>query len=169
MVQERLARSGKLSRPTGSEAGGLSPESYVEGGVGRSAIAPEILFALWLYATLEGVGSARALARLTQEHDAYRWICGGVQVSYHTLSDFRVEHGEALDEVLTDNLAALMAAGVVKLKRVAQDGVRVRANAGAASFRREETLTRCLEKARHTVEKLKGALEADPAAASRKQ
>ena len=90
-------------------------------------------------------------------------------MSYHTLSDFRVEHGEALDEVLTDNLAALMAAGVVKLKRVAQDGVRVRASAGASSFRREETLERCLEEARHTVETLKGTLEADPAGPSRKQ
>jgi transposase len=145
------------------------PIKVREGGVGRSAIAPEILFALWLYATLEGVGSARALARLTQQHDAYRWICGGVQVSYHSLSDFRVEHGAALDEVLTDNLAALMAAGVVKLKRVAQDGVRVRASAGASSFRREETLERCLEEARHTVETLKGTLEADPAGPSRKQ
>lgn len=145
------------------------PIKVREGGVGRSAIAPEVLFALWLYATLEGVGSARALARLTQQHDAYRWICGGVQVSYHSLSDFRVEHGAALDEVLTDNLAALMAAGVVKLKRVAQDGVRVRASAGASSFRREETLERCLEEARHTVETLKGTLEADPAGPSRKQ
>ncbi len=145
------------------------PIKVREGGVGRSAIAPEVLFALWLYATLEGVGSARALAQLTQAHDAYRWICGGVAVSYHTLSDFRVEHGEALDEVLSDNLAALLAAGVVKLKRVAQDGVRVRANAGAASFRREETLTAYLEAARHTVATLRGALEADPAGPSRQQ
>ena len=67
----------------------------VEGGSGRTPIAPEILFALWLYATVDGVGSARAIARLTQEHDAYRWICGGVQVNYHTLSDFRVEHTAA--------------------------------------------------------------------------
>jgi transposase len=70
----------------------------VQGGSGRSAIAPEILFALWLYATtLEGVGSARAIARLTLEHDAYRWIFGGVSVNYHTLSDFRSAHGEVLD------------------------------------------------------------------------
>lgn len=114
----------------------------IEGGVGRAAIAPEILFALWLYATLEGVGSARAIARLTQEHDAYRWICGGVQVNYHTVADFRSQQGDALDDLLTDNLASLMAAGVVKLKSVAQDGVRVRASAGAASFRREEKLMR---------------------------
>jgi transposase len=69
----------------------------VEGGSGRPAIAPEILFALWLYATLDGVGTARSLARLTQAHDADRWICGGVQVNDHTLSDFRCAHGEAFD------------------------------------------------------------------------
>jgi len=78
----------------------------VKGGSGRTPIAPEILFALWLYATVDGVGSARAIARLTQEQDAYRWICGGVQVNHHTLSDFRGEHGEALDGLLTDSVAS---------------------------------------------------------------
>jgi transposase len=142
----------------------------VEGGVGRAAIAPEILYALWLYATLEGVGSARGIARLTQAHDAYRWICGGVQVNYHTLADFRSQEGDALDELLTDNVASLMAAGVVKFKTAAQDGMRVRANAGAASFRREERLKACLEAAREQVATLKAQLADDPAGESaRKQ
>ena len=141
----------------------------VAGGSGRTPIAPEILFASWLYATLEGVGSARALARLTEEHDAYRWICGGVQVNYHTLSDFRAEHGAALDGLLTDSVAALLAVGAVKLKRVAQDGMRVRASAGASSFRRRGTLERCLEEARGQVEALKRQLEDDPGAVTRRQ
>jgi transposase len=141
----------------------------VEGGSGRTAIAPEILFALWLYATLEGVGSARALARLTQEHDAYRWICGGVAVNYHTLSDFRGAHGEALDALLTDSVAALLSVGAVTLKRVAQDGTRVRASAGAASFRRGATLAQCLEEARTQVEQLKEQIEDDPGAPTRRQ
>ncbi len=141
----------------------------VEGGSGRTAIAPEILFALWLYATLEGVGSARALARLTQEHDAYRWICGGVSVNYHTLADFRSAHGETFDAVLTDSVAVLLAEGVVSLKRVAQDGVRVRASAGVASFRRGATLEECLEPAREPVERLKGQRDDDPGAVSRRQ
>jgi transposase len=141
----------------------------VEGGSGRTAIAPEILFALWLYATLEGVGSARALARLTQEHDAYRWICGGVSVNYHTLSDFRSAHGETFDALLTDSVAVLLAEGVVSLRRVAQDGVRVRASAGAASFRRGATLEECLEQAREQVERLKGQTDDDPGAVSRRQ
>ena len=141
----------------------------VEGGSGRTAIAPEILFALWLYATLDGVGTARTLARLTQAHDAYRWICGGVQVNYHTLSDFRSAHGEAFDGVLSDSVAALMAVGAVTLKRVAQDGVRIRASAGAASFRRGETLEQCLEEARAQVAALKRQAEEDPGARTRRQ
>lgn len=140
-----------------------------EGGVGRSAIAPEILLGLWLYATLQGVGSARQLSRLVLEHDAYRWISGGVQVNHHSLSDFRVAHGAALDELLSTSLAALMAAGAVKLQRVAQDGVRVRADAGAASFRRKASLQDNLEQARARVQELKAQLDADPAQDSRRK
>ena len=141
----------------------------VEGGSGRTPIAPEILFALWLYATVEGVGSARAIARLTQAHDAYRWICGGVQVNYHTLSDFRAEHETVFDGLLTASVAALLSVGAVQLKRVAQDGMRVRASAGASSFRRKNTLERCLEEARVQVETLKQQTEDDPGAQTRRQ
>ena len=140
-----------------------------EGGVGRSAIAPEVMLALWLYATLEGVGMARALARLTEEHDAYRWICGGVQVNYHTLSDFRVGLGKTLDGLLTEGVASLMAAGAVKLKQVAQDGMRVRASAGAGSFRRKEKLEQYLEQARARIEELKREVDQDPAGLTRRQ
>jgi transposase len=138
-----------------------------EGGVGRSAIAPEILLSLWLYATVDGVGSGREVSRLTQAHDAYRWLCGGVQVNHHALSDFRKDHGEALDELLSVSIASLMAAGVVKLKQVAQDGMRVRASAGAGSFRRKEKLEGYLEAARAEVARLKAELDADPAQAER--
>lgn len=138
------------------------------GGVGRRAIAPEILFALWLYATLQGVGSARELSRLVRMHDACRWISGGVQVGYHALSDFRVAHGQALDELLSTSLAALLAAGAVKLERVAQDGVRVRASAGAASFRRRGTLEQCLQQARGRVQALEERVESDPGQDSRR-
>lgn len=103
-----------------------------EGGVGQAALAPEILLSLWLYATLGGAGSAReGHARMTDVHDAYRWLCGGVQVNYQTLSEFRKDHRETLDELLSADVATLIAAGVVKLRQVAHDGMRVRANAGA--------------------------------------
>ena len=136
--------------------------------VGRHAIDPRVLFALWLFATLSGVGSARQLARLTQEHDAYRWICGGIQLSYRTLAKWRVQHGEVLDDLLSDNLAALASVGAVKLVRVAQDGMRVRASAGAASFRREERLSELLALAKQRVAELKAQADTDPAAAPSK-
>jgi len=146
-----------------------APIKAREGAVGRATIAPEILFALWLYATLDGVGSGREVARLTQAHDAYRWICGGVQVNYHTVCDFRVVHGEALDELLGANVAGLMAAGVVKLKAVAQGGMRVRASAGAGSFRREEKLKGYLEQAKREVARLKAQVQADAPGRSRRE
>jgi len=135
---------------------------------GRSAIDPRILFALWLYATLEGVGSGREIARLAREHDAYRWICGGVSVNYHALNDFRSGNEALMDEVLTANVAALAAAGAISLQRVAQDGMRVRADAGAASFRRQVSLKQHLAEAEELVRDIKQRAQADPAAASRR-
>lgn len=135
---------------------------------GRSAIDPRILFALWLYATLEGVGSGREIARLTREHDAYRWICGGVSVNYHALNDFRSGNEALMDEVLTANVAALAAAGAISLERVAQDGMRVRADAGAASFRRQASLEQHLAEAGELVRDIKTRAKDDPAASSRR-
>ena len=121
---------------------------------GRPTTDPQVLLALWLLGTVEGVGSARKLTRLCGEHDAYRWLCGGVPINYHMVSDFRVAHQEALDELLTQIVASLTVAGAVTLERVAQDGMRVRASAGASSFRRKETLEAHLENARAQVERL---------------
>jgi transposase len=141
----------------------------VDGGAGRPAIDPQILMALWLYATVDAVGSAREIERLTEVHDAYRWICGGVNVNHHTLSDFRCARVDLLDELLTDSVAVLVNKGLVKLDRVAQDGMRVRASAGAASFRRRATLEWCLKQARAQVQALKGELDADPNASNRRR
>lgn len=141
----------------------------VAGHAGRPATDPRVFMALWIFAITEGVGSARALERLTEQHDAYRWICGGVPVNYHTLSDFRSQHGAELDEILTHSVAALMSEGLVSLQRVSQDGTRVRASAGAASFRREPSLQECLREAQEQVEELSRELDDDPSATSRRQ
>jgi transposase len=141
----------------------------VESHAGRPATDPRVYVALWLLAVIDGVGSARKLEELCERHDAYRWLRGGAPVNYHTLADFRVEHGELLDRLLTESVACLMSEGLVKLNRVAQDGVRVRASAGAASFRREETLRRCLEEAKEQVAALKREMHDDPGATSRRQ
>ena len=135
---------------------------------GRAAIDPHIVFALWLYATLDGVGSGREVARLSLEHDAYRWICGGVSVNYHALNDFRSGNQALMDELLSDNVAALAAAGAISLERVAQDGMRVRADAGAASFRRRASLEEHLSQARELVQALKTQAQTDPGRAQRR-
>ena len=126
---------------------------------GHPATSPRLLLALWLYATSDGVGSARALERLCESHDVYRWVCGGVSVNYHTLADFRVGCADLLDRLLAEHLAALAEAGLIDLDKLAQDGVRIRANAGAASFRREATLDRHLATAQAGVEELKREVE----------
>jgi transposase len=141
----------------------------VEGHAGAPATDPRLLVALWLQATIDGVGSARALARLCEEHLAYQWLCGGVSVNYHTLADFRTAHVEVLDTLLTQSVATLVAEQLVTLDRVAQDGVRVRASAGAASFRRRPTLTQCLADAERHVQRLRAELAADPGATSQRQ
>jgi transposase len=141
----------------------------VEGRPGRAATDPKILLALWMFATLDGVGSARALDRLCRDHGAYQWICGGVGMNAHTLSDFRVDHEAVLDQLLTQGVAARMVEQLVTLNRVAQDGTRVRASAGAASFRRLKTLKESLRVARQQVRRLRAELDQDPGATSRRQ
>jgi transposase len=138
------------------------------GGPGHPAIDPKICVALWLYATLEGVGSARALAWLCKNHNAFRWLAGGVGVNHHTLSDFRVGNLDFLDALLTRSVAVLREQDLVDLNRVAIDGMRVRASAGAASFRRKQTLEEHLAEAKDQVARLKEEMDDDPAAPSRR-
>jgi len=140
-----------------------------EDGPGRPAIDPRVLLTLWLYATVDGFGSARALEKLCDEHLVYRWIRGGVPLNYHTLSDFRSGLDEYLDGLLTEMVATLLSKNLVTLNRVAHDGVRVRANAGAGSFRKEETLAQCLVEAQAQVEALKAELHADPGASDKRR
>jgi transposase len=141
----------------------------VEGQAGHPPADPRILLALWLYATVEGVGSARALARLCETHIGYQWLCGDVGMNAKTLADFRVDHSGVLEQLLVDSFTALLKTGAAKLDRVAQDGVRVRASAGAASFRRHGTLEACRDDAQEQLRRLRAELELDPGVASRRE
>jgi transposase len=139
-----------------------------EGTPGRPTPDRRLYLALWLYATLEGVGSARELDRLCGDHTAYRWLCGGVKVNYHDLSDFRVEAGAFLDDLLSKSVAALVAEGLVSLDCLAVDSVRVRAGAGSSSFRREATLEELHKAAQEKVATLRTEFEGDPNAADKR-
>jgi len=135
-----------------------------EGTAGHPQTDPRILVSLWLYATIEGVGSARELERLCEQHAAYRWLCGGVSINHHTLSDFRTGHADWLERELIRAISGLLASGTIDLETLAQDGLRVRAGAGKSSFRRKRRLEDFVRTARERVEHLKSVLSADPGA-----
>lgn len=144
----------------------------VEGTAGKSPIDPKILFALWMYATIRGISSGRRINELCGKSGAipFQWICGHVSVNYHTINDFRAAHPELLDQCLTESVAVLMHQGLVSLERVAQDGMRVRANASGKSFHRKPTLEECLQDAQEQVQKLKEeSASADAGASSRRE
>lgn len=134
----------------------------VRGVVGRNANDPRVLLALWLYASIEGVGSARALDRLCRDHRVFAWLCGGVSVNYHTLADFRVDHADFLETLFAQSIASLAREGLVDVNLVAQDGMRIRASAGSDTFRREATLQEHLTQAEEHLTKLKAELEVNP-------
>lgn len=147
----------------------LADIKAVEGHVGRNATDPRLLMALWVFATLRGVGSARELERLCTDHLAYQWLCGGVSLNYHTLADFRSQGGAKWDALLTQIVATLMAEGLVTMDRVAQDGMRVRADAGKSSFRTGGRLEKLLELAEEQVETLKHLAETNPEELTKRQ
>ena len=126
----------------------------VEGHAGRPAIDPKVLVALWAYATVEGISSARRLAKLCYRDDAFKWLRGGVDVNYHTLADFRTAHGEWLEQQTVDVLATLMHEDLIDLNRVGQDGMRVRASAGSGSFKKEQKLDELLQQAQQQWDRL---------------
>lgn len=141
----------------------------VEGDVGRDAIDPRILMALWVFATVEGVGSAREIERRTTRDNPFKWICGGVSVNHTRLSQFRTGSTQLLDDVLTNSVAVLMEQDLVSLQRVAQDGMRVRASAGKSSFRREQSLQELHKQAKQQVADMKTAADEQPSEASARQ
>src|SRR5271156_5967147 len=130
-----------------------------EGTAGRDATDPRLLVGLWLYGCVRGIGSARELARRCQERAPFRWLCGGVSVNHRLLSDFRSDHGDALDDLFTQVLVTIVDKGLVRVSRISQDGVRVRVSAGSSSFRREERLQQLLVQAQQQVLELRKQLE----------
>jgi transposase len=128
-----------------------------DGTPGAPATDPLILVAVWVYATSQGETCARAVADLCVNHIAYIWLCGGVSMNHHTLSDFLTRYGAALDPLMTQVVQRMRDAGLIEFDAHAQDGMRVRASAGAASFHREATLSKSLEKAQAQVQVLEQA------------
>jgi transposase len=140
-----------------------------EGEAGRPAADPAVLLSLWLYATIEGVGSARELERLAQSDAAYRWLAGGVPLNYHGLADFRVDSMEVLDRLLTQSVTALIGEGLVSLAEIAVDGTKIRASASRTSFRTGDKLIKIEAAVGERLAALKQELSSDPGASSRRR
>ena len=140
-------------------SGFCEPIRAREGQAGRDATDPRLLVGLWLYGCTRGIGSARELARRCEDSAPFRWLCGGVTVNHRLLSDFRIDHADALDELFTQVIVTLVDKKLVRVSRISQDGVRVRVSAGSSSFRREERLQQLLEQARQQVMELRRQLE----------
>src|SRR5260370_32072361 len=139
-----------------------------EGRGGRPAADPAVLFALWLLATMDGVGSARELARLTSQDLAYRWVACGVPVNYHGLADFRVAHADVLDDVITKTVGVFMAEGLFDADEIVVDGTKIKASAGKSSYKRALRLDEAEAAEKAGVAALKAEVDADPAASSKR-
>jgi transposase len=140
-------------------SGFCEPIRAREGIAGRDATDPRLLVGLWLYACVRGIGSARELARRCEESAPFRSLCGGVNVNYRLLSDFRTDHADALDDLFTQVLVTLVDKKLVRVSHISQDGVRIRVSAGSGSFRREERLQQLLVQAQQQVLELRKQLE----------
>lgn len=130
--------------------------------VGRPTTSPEVLFALWLYSIIDGNISARKLAELSEHHDAYKWIAGGVPVNRTTLAEFRSADPNMFNELLTNSLAVLANEGLIKEENMSQDGTRIKASAGNNTYRREKTLLEWQEQASNHIKSLQDELKKDP-------
>ena len=124
----------------------------IEGYAGRGALDPQSLISLWIYAYSRGVGSAREISRSCELDPAFQWLTCMEPIEHHTLSDFRADHREALDELLTQVLGLLSHEGLIMLERVMQDGTKVRAQAQANTFCKEDCIRQHLDAACRRVQ-----------------
>ena len=136
---------------------------------GRPATDPQVVLAVWLYATLEGIGSARAIDRLCQQHTAYRWLCGGAPINHDLLAEFRRENGALLDRLLSQSVTGLIAEGLISLEELAIDGTKVRARAGRGTLCQRKRLESLEQAVAERVAALKNELDADPGGAERRR
>jgi transposase len=126
----------------------------VEGRAGRTAITPQLLVSLWIYAYSVGEGSAREIARLCEHDPAFVWLTGRQRISAKTLSNFRSSDSEALKGLFSQVLGRLKAKKLIALQRVAQDGTKIRAYASRRSFQRGRSIQQQIEQARLHIERV---------------
>jgi transposase len=129
----------------------------VAGQAGRPAWDPQLLISVWVYAYSKGISSAREIEQRCSYDPAFQWLTGLEVINHHTLSDFRSSREAELKELFVQLLGVLSSQQLIRLKRVAHDGCKIRALASDKSFRRGGTLARHLQQAQQLVEQLSEA------------
>jgi transposase len=132
----------------------LKDNKSVEGKQGRDRWDPRLLASVWVYGYSQGIGAAREIERQMAHEPGLRWLTGGEPVNYHSLSDFRVDHGVAVEKLFAELLGLLAGEGLIDLEEVTLDGSKIGAVAGSSSFRREKTLREHIQQAEEAVAKL---------------
>jgi transposase len=139
----------------------------LEGRAGRDHTAPRLLISLWLYAYSQGISSARAVARQCAFEPGLAWLCGLQPISHRTLSGFRSDHKEALENLFVQVVGMLSAEGLITMQRVTLDGTKIKANASGNTFRRKEKIEAHLALAREQVQKMNEQAAEEEKAAKR--
>jgi transposase len=134
--------------------GFLKDNKSVQGKQGRDRWDPRLLASVWLYAYSQEIGAAREIERQMAHEPGLRWLTGGEPVNYHSLSDFRVEHGPAVEQLFAELLGLLNREGLIDLEEVTLDGSKIGAVAGSSSFRREKTLREHIQQAEEVLARL---------------
>ena len=124
---------GHLARFVGDVVEELNLEgiyaAYKEDGRGMAAYHPLLMIKLLFYGYCVGKASSRKLEQATYEDVAVRYLAANQHPDHDTIAAFRRRHLEALARLFGQVLRMCQRAGLVKLRHVAIDGTKIRANA----------------------------------------
>ena len=127
---------------------GAFDDGYDNDAVGRPAVDPRSLTAVWTLGLLRGVTSSVRLATLCERDIEFRWLLGDARVEKSTLCAFRKQHKAELAALCAQVLSALGGKGLLPGKHMGVDGTIVRAAASrhaSKSRRRLEKNRQCLQ------------------------
>ena len=99
------------------------------GGTGRGGYDPDLLLAVWIYASARGISSSRQIERACIEDVAFRVLCGQDVPDHTVLARFRQRNRGAMAGLFAQVLVLCVAQGLGKFGVIAIDGTKIRANA----------------------------------------
>ena len=141
-------------------SGFYEPIKAREGVAGRDTTDPRLLVSLWLYASLRGVGGA-GIGAVVRREPAVPVAVRRREREPPPAGRLPHRPGRRPGRAVYRAIATLVKKGLVSVKRISQDGLRVRGAAGGGSFRRGSTLSKLQEEAAGHLRQLRELLD-DP-------